>query len=236
MWVRFLEVKEFFNLYWRQKKLRWFDRYYDFLTIINKDVFDKVSDSEKKRILLVGVGETQDVEFFEKMETDIVSIDISLDVLKSRCLFMSAQMDANVMAFKNNSFDIVFLRTVLLHCHHRAILREVRRILRNGGKFFWIEPMKNNIFLWVYRTLVSPGRMTHLDYLTFDELLSFGDMFKRMWHREYFLFSVVFIPVYIFIPWLRKPVRYLQYFEMKIVDRFHFLRRFCWISYGYGEL
>lgn len=231
-----LEVKEFFNLYWKQKQLRWLDRYYDFLTIINIDVFNKLSDSRKKRILLVGIGETDDVDFFKDMRSDIVSIDITRDILKSRCLFISAQMDANVMAFKNNSFDIIFLRTVLLHCHHRAVLLEIQRILRKGGKFFWIEPLKNNIFLWMYRVLVSPGRMTRLNYLTYDELMSFGDMFKKIWHREYFLFSVVLIPIYIFIPWMRKPIRYFQYFEMKIVDRVRFLRRFCWISYGYGEL
>ena len=67
MWVRFLEVKEFFNLYWRQKKLRWFDRYYDFLTIINKDVFDKVSDTEKKRILLMGKRSKQGIEFLHRL-------------------------------------------------------------------------------------------------------------------------------------------------------------------------
>jgi ubiquinone/menaquinone biosynthesis C-methylase UbiE len=236
MWVRSLEVKKFFELYWKQKKLRWFDQYYDFLDTINQDVFNRLSLSQKRRILLVGIGETDDVVFFKETGSEIVSIDIARNILKWGDFFMSVQMDANKLAFKKKSFDIVFLRTVLLHCDHSALLREVRRVLREGGRFFWIEPLKNNFLLWVYRLLLSPGKMTRLNYLTYEDLRSFDRTFHTVWHRECYLFSVVLIPVFLFIPWLRKPVRLLQGFEMKIVDRVHFLRRFCWISYGYAEV
>jgi len=231
-----LEVKDFFNLYWKKNHIRWFDRYYDFLEIINKDVFDKLSSFEKKRILAVGLGDTQDIYYFNILEGEVISIDISFDGLKGLKKFQRVQMDANEMGFKKGSFDVVFLRTVMLHLDHKKVLLEIKRILHKGGRLFWIEPLQNNIFLWIYRFIVSPGKFTKIDYLTYKEILSFGLLFRSFWHREYFFFTVLLIPLYIFFPHARRFVQTLQRLEMRIIDRVTWLRRLCWISYGYGEI
>ncbi|TES91296.1 MAG: class I SAM-dependent methyltransferase [Candidatus Cloacimonadota bacterium] len=231
-----MEVKDFFNLYWKQKHLRWFDRYYDFLKIINEDVFKKLSVSSPKKILAVGIGETRDIDYFNKLREKVITVDISFDGLKRLKRFERIQMDVNEMGFKKESFNIIFLRTVMLHLDHKKVLLEIKRVLKKNGRFFWIEPMKDNIFLWLYRYIISPGRFTRIDYLTYREVLSFRFFFKGLWHREYFFFTVLLIPLYVFLPQSRRFILMLQKLEMRIIDRYKWLRRFCWISYGCGEI
>lgn len=231
-----MEVKDFFNLYWKERHLRWFDRYYNFLTLINRDIFCKILEFEKKRILVIGIGDSKDIDFFSKLKGKVISIDISIDVLKECRSFDSIQMDAGKMGFKKESFDIVFLRTVMLHLDHREVLHEIERVMRDGGRFFWVEPMKNNIFLWLFRFVVSPGKLTKVDYLTYREILSYEHLFKNCWHKEYYFITVILIPLYVLFPLTRRFIHLLQRLEMRIIDRLRWLRRFCWISYGYGEL
>lgn len=231
-----MEVKDFFNLYWEKKPLRWFDRYYDFLKIINEDVFKRLSDFEGKKILAVGIGDTADKEYLRKIRREVITIDISLEGLRSLNQFKRIQMDANEMGFKKGSFDVVFLRTVMLHLDHRKVLMEIKRVLKKGGRFFWIEPMKNNIFLWLYRLVFSPGRFTRVDYITYLEVVSMKPLFRGLWHREYYFFSVLLIPLYILFPRVRGFIQFLVHLESGILERVKWLRRLCWISYGYGEV
>ena len=231
-----MEVRDFFNLYWGEKQIRWFDRYYDFLKIINEDVFSKLSSFGKKKILVVGLGDTKDKCYFNRIGGEVTSIDISLKGLKKLKEFQKIQMDANEMGFKKDSFDVVFLRTVMLHLDHKKVLVEIKRVLRKGGKFFWVEPMQDNIFLWIYRFIVSPGKLTTVDYLTYKEIQSYRFFFRHLWHREYYLFTVLLIPPYVLFPQIRRLVQFLIKLEMRVIDRIKWTRRLCWISYGYGEV
>lgn len=231
-----LEVKEFFDKYWKNENLRLFDNYYDFLYLINEDIFKKFSNIEGKRILIIGAGDTKDVDIVHKISQDTIAVDISMEGLKPISKIDRLQMDASCLGFKEKSFDAVFLRTVLLHIDYKVVLKEVRRILKDKGRFFWIEPMQNNIFLWLYRAIFSPGKFTRTKYLTYNEIQSFASFFSKFWHREYFLITVFFIPFYIFIPRLRRCIDVFINVERSIIDRFTFLKKFCWISYGYGEI
>jgi len=231
-----LEIKEFFDLYWKRKDFRRFDRYYDFLKGVNSDVFDKLSVFENKKILAIGIGDTKDIEYLKRLGGDVISIDISSNALKADDRIHRIQMDANEMGFKEDSFDTVFMRTVLLHLHHRKALLEIKRILHKGGRFFWIEPMKNNFFLWLYRFILSSGRFTKTDYLTYKEVQSFNRFFKNIYHREYFFVTVIFYPISVLFPGTQNLIQKFVGIEKRIVDRFKWLKRFCWFSYGYGEI
>lgn len=231
-----MDVKKFFDHYWKEESLRRFDRYYEFVEVVNKNLYSKLSEHRGKRVLAIGVGNSTDLDFLNQLTSEIVSVDISYYGLKESNDFMRVQMDANLMGFKAHSFDVVFMRTVFLHLQHRRTLLEIRRILQEGGTFFWIEPMKNNIFLWLYRLLISPGRFTDVDYLTYDEILAMKSMFHHFWHSEYYLFTVFLIPIYLVFPWMRKVVRFFVSLEQRVLSRFECFRRFCWISYGYAEV
>jgi len=185
-----LEVKDFFDLYWSKKNLRWVDRYYDFLKTVNEHLFKRFLNTSRKRILLIGMGYTRDIEYFMKFKKEVITIDVSLKGLKGLTQFERVVMDANEMGFKKASFDVVFVRTVMLHLNHKKFLREIKRLVRKRGQFIWIEPMKNNFFLWFYRILISPGRLTKTNYLTFKEIMSMRTLFRSFYHEEYYFFTV----------------------------------------------
>jgi SAM-dependent methyltransferase len=55
------------------------------------------------------------------------------------------QADAHLLPFEENSFDVVFCRFLLEHVAHPAqVLKEMRRVLKPGGKLFVQE---NNILI-----------------------------------------------------------------------------------------
>jgi len=230
-----LKVKEFFDRYWKHKHLRRFDSYYNFLSLINENIFEIISQGKHKKILLIGMGNTPDNSFFRLLDGEKVCIDVSMDGLKGMKDFQKVQMDAQQIGFKEGSFDLVFLRTVMLHLDHKKTIPEIKKLLRKNGCFFWVEPMKNNLFLWIYRCVISPGRWTRTAYLALEDIEEYGKVFAHVWHREYFLLTVLLIPVYIILPWFRKCIHMIQRAEMHIIDRFCWLRKLCWISYGFGR-
>jgi SAM-dependent methyltransferase len=230
-----LQVKEFFDQYWGARSLRRFDRYYDFLRIATDDLFRKLETKQWQRVLVIGLGNSDDIHLFGSLKAQIIAVDISFHGLRYVKDFVRIQMDGNCLGFKRGSFDMVFLRTVMLHCEHRRVLREIGRVLRKDGYFFWIEPLKNNPLLWLYRCMISPGRLTLSDYLDYDELDGFRAIFEDVWHRECFFFTVVLLPVFLLAPALRRIVRSLQRAEMRIINAVPWFRRWCWISYGYAR-
>ncbi len=234
LWVVHVQAKDFFDQYWTREQLRRFDRYDDFLQVVNGALFHKVEECGAQRILVIGMGETADRARLASLNADVVAIDIARDGLRFLQECTCIQMDVHHLAFKSRTFDAVFSRTTMLHCRHIRMIREIRRVLRNGGRFFWIEPLKHNPFLWVYRCAISPGRLTTMHYMTVHDFESLRNEFATVWHRECYLFTVLLLPLFIVVPCLRRTILFLQRWEMRLVDAIPWLRRWCWISYGYA--
>ena len=231
-----MEIKEFFDLYWNNGKMRKLDRYHSFLEDVNNNLYKKFLDPFKKRILVIGIGKTSDARYFAELDREVVAIDISYGGFEGLTNMEKVLMDANRMGFKDSSFDAVFIRTVMLHLNHKRFLSEVKRVLKKGGEFIWIEPLKDNFFLWFYRMLFSPGRLTYTNYLTYKEMLSMKTMFKEFHHKEYYFFSTLLLPLYFLFPSVRSIIRFITWLEIIMLRNMRWLRRFCWISYGYAEV
>lgn len=229
-----LLVKDFFDRYWSIPRLRRFDRYYGFLHLANDEVFEKLRAVPHQNVLVVGLGDTADTGRFKALRSNIVAADISMGGLAGLSDFARVQMDLHHAGFRDSVFDIVFLRTVMLHCDHRKLVRECGRILKESGFLFWIEPLKQNPFLWCYRCVCSPGRLTMINYMTPEEFEKMRKAFDEVWHQEYLLISVLLLPVFLFFPPLRNFVLFLQRLETLVFNGFPWLRRWCWISYGYA--
>lgn len=229
-----LEVKEFFDRYWSEAGLRRFDRYDDFLQIVNADLFDKMAERAHRRMLAIGVGESVDRARLASLGGRIIAVDIARGGLKHLHGFSPLQMDVHHLGFKSRTFDAIFIRTVLLHCRHTPAMHELVRVLNENGLLFWVEPLKHNPFLWLYRCIASPGRLTRTDYMTFDEFRELERSFVTVWHRECYLFTVLLLPVFLAFPSLRRVILFLQRMELRLVDIVPWLKRWCWISYGYA--
>ena len=106
------------------------------------------------RTLLVAVGTGLDLQYFSP-EQKVVGIDISSKMLekakvKSNDLASDTELvraDAQMLGFAGNSFD-----SVVTSCTFCSVpdpvagLKEIRRVLKPGGKLLMVEHVRSNIF------------------------------------------------------------------------------------------
>jgi SAM-dependent methyltransferase len=114
-----------------------------------RDILDKAVArfvGKTDRALTIGVGIAREAEMLSK-RTRLVAIDRAR--IDSRCLAVAiaAQADATSIPFGDEVFDAVFLFDVLEHVDEEAkALREIRRVLRPGGKLLVTVPA----FMFLY--------------------------------------------------------------------------------------
>lgn len=140
-------------------------------------------------------------------------------------------MDCENLGFRKCRFDYIYGKAILHHLNMERALKEIRRVLRHGGKGIFIEPMGMNPMINIYRKL-SPGRRTRyekpLDGKDFQMIENAG--FTNVEHREFNLVSN--IGVFLGSLGGRKG-KILKYESMRAVDRFllgnlPYLRKYCW--------
>jgi SAM-dependent methyltransferase len=170
-----------------------------------------------------------------------VGVDISVTMLEAARRVHPAQNlvfvqgDATRQPLADAAFDTVFMLGGIHHVNDRATLfREIARILKPGGRFYFREPVSD---LWLWRLLraviyrLSPT----LDHLTerplrYDEtapFLSTAGLELRSW-RTYGFFGfcllmnsdvLIFNRLFRFIPGIRGITRFFAAFDDWITSR-----------------
>ena len=112
------------NLRRREKRIKLFN--------IDKD----------KSILDYGCGDGLDLIIFRNLGySNIAGLDNSKDYLaKIKAEFKVHLADACDTGLPSNSFDVVFVNSTLHHVDLNKALKEIKRILKNGGELCLIEP------------------------------------------------------------------------------------------------
>ena len=90
-------------------------------------------------------------------------IDISrVEIEEAKKLYESHAsfhvMDAHELEFPSSSVDVVVGRSVLHHLDFVVAMREIRRVLKPGGKAIFIEPLGDNPASKVFRWLTPKAR------------------------------------------------------------------------------
>ncbi|MFP7296799.1 class I SAM-dependent methyltransferase [Neobacillus niacini] len=106
-----------------------------------KRVFQDIAFNKKQKILFVGVGTGADLELIDYSGLDITAVDYSSDMLrKARAKFRNStitflEMDAQKLAFKDESFDYVVASLILsVVPDENACFKEMVRVLHRNGK------------------------------------------------------------------------------------------------------
>jgi len=104
-------------------------------------VLERLRSERCTRLLEIGAGPGSDAAFFAGQEIDVVCVDLSSEMIRlCRAKGLEAyEMDANDLRFPDGSFDAAYSLNALLHLTHAEwprVLREARRVLRDGGLFF----------------------------------------------------------------------------------------------------
>lgn len=202
--------------------------------------FGLLGDLHGLRVLDLGCGDGANAVRLATAGAWVVAIDISAGMAAATRLRVERaglahavdvqQMSAEQLAFADGSFDCIYGHSVIHHTDLRITRREVRRLLRPGGRAIFLEPLDHNPVLNLFRRL-TPWRRTPTEKpLSDDEIRFFAEPFGRFSRREFYL---VALAAFAFVPLrsrrlFQSALAALVPIDDLLFTRWPRLRRYAW--------
>ena len=162
--------------------------------------YHELGHVEGQRIVDFGCGSGANSVLLANRGAHVWGIDISEDLLRlaRRRLEVSGRAggatfiagSAHDMPFPDNSIDVVFGIAILHHLDLDLVSREVRRVLKPGGRAIFQEPVRNSPVVRFMRSLIpyhAPDISPYERPLTDEELRRFAAGFSRWSVRAFAL-------------------------------------------------
>ncbi len=130
-------------------------------------ISSRLGELEGKKILEVGAGLAELSVAFALRGAHVVASDLSHGMLTAAgslarghdVTLFRVQAMGEFLPFANGSFDVVILANVLHHVEDcGAVLREVQRVLKEGGTMVSMDPLLYNPLIRVYRRMADRVR------------------------------------------------------------------------------
>lgn len=181
----------------------------------------------------------QSVSLFERGAASVTGIDVSERELERarRAMedagygdrFHGLVADAHRTPFEDASFDVIVGGSVLHHLDLPIALREIRRILRPGGRAVFDEPLAHNPLIRLGRALTPGARTPDEHPLTVDDLELCGEVFAGFEHHEFELITVPLMPLNALVPrrWSAPVAERLSRWDDAVIARAPALRRYA---------
>ena len=158
-----------------------------------------LGDMRGKSVLDFGCGSGESTVLLVRRGADVCALDISealIEVAKRRLAVNGINggvkfcvASAYMVPLPDESVDVVFGMGVLHHLDLRRAAREVRRVLRKGGKAIFKEPVRNSKLMGWVRGLIpyhAPDISLFERPLTDAEIEEFADGYSH-YHAKAFL-------------------------------------------------
>src|SRR5262245_3959513 len=162
--------------------------------------YHELGDVTGQRVVDFGCGSGANTALLTGRGAHVWGIDISEDLLRlgQRRLTVSGRAggatfvaaSAHDMPFPDDSIDVVFGIAILHHLDLDLVSREVRRVLKPGGRAIFQEPVRNSPLLRFVRKLIpyrAPDISPYERPLTDEELRRFASGFSRFSVRAFAL-------------------------------------------------
>ena len=214
-----------------------------YYTSIQKYAYGLVGDLKGKRVLELGCGLGLSAVIMAKKKANVTAIDIAPkrvqwvnDLVKRYGLtdINAICMSAEDMSFAEGSFDIIYSNEVLIHTDRKKVLAGCARLLTKGGKAIFIESLRFNPLINIYRNTLGPRIFKDIaKHMTLREIRAFKNFFHDVKHEEFYLLS----PLGFFwqfgiqnLPLFRLSIKVLNSLDKLIFSCFPFTRYFAWMS------
>jgi len=162
--------------------------------------FHLLGDVRGKTVLEYGCGDGLNTVILARRGARVKALDISADLIDvARRRLAVNYIDANVefivgsaheLPLADESVDVVFGMAILHHLDLAVSAREVRRVLRRGGRAIFQEPVRNSRLLKIVRSLIpyqAPGVSPFERPLTDAELSDYARNFASLRSKAYWL-------------------------------------------------
>ncbi len=206
-----------------------------------------------RKILDLGCGSGESAVYFAKQGAEVTACDISpkfVEVAQRLAQYHGVKIEtgvcpAEILPYADNSFDFVFANGVLHHVDIPPTMHELKRVLKPGGRGFFIEPLPYNPVINVYRWIAREVRTPDERPLTVADVNRIRQIFPRT-QVDYFWFFTLGVFLYFFFIerastseryWkkiLYEADRYEKLFarlkklDDKVLPALPFLKPLCW--------
>lgn len=162
------------------------------------------SFSRNKKVLEYGCGTGSYAIALSRMAESVYGVDISEVGIESARNKAEKErldnasflvMDAEELQFTDNSFDVVCGTGILHHLNLDKALKEIKRVLKPGGKALFIEPMGYNPVINLYRKLTPRYRTKDEHPLMLRDLRLIRNSFGHASFLFCHLLSLLAVPI-----------------------------------------
>lgn len=173
----------------------------------NRFILRRMGDLHGKRLLDVGAGLGESSVYFALLGAEVTATDISpgmVDFAERLAVHHGTTVKgvvcpAEQLAVPDAHFDFVYVANSIHHMPDKdRFLREVRRVLKPGGRFFSWDPLAYNPVINVYRRMATEVRTDNEAPLRVSDLDRVRRHFTRVGHREYWIATLaLFVKYYL---------------------------------------
>jgi ubiquinone/menaquinone biosynthesis C-methylase UbiE len=167
---RVIREKEWHNQTFGSEVRRSTGKFYSIFRKIDKDINDRIVSElacDTTKFLEYGCGPGYYLLQIANKIKEGIGIDISEALIEYAKSVVDKNniknvnffvMDAMNTTFNNEEFDIIHGQSILHHLDLELSLNEIKRILKNQGVAYFIEPLDTNPIIKLYRTLTPNAR------------------------------------------------------------------------------
>ena len=202
-----------------------------------------LGDLNGKKVVDFGCGSGWLSEILLRRGAEVWAFDISEEAVKrsrevGKKIGMAARIHADVMsaeamAYEGDFFDAVVGTAILHHLDLRLAANEIHRILKKGGKAYFMEPLGHNPVINLYRRLTPWLRSSDEKPLRKNDFRCFRERFGKVDMKAYYLLSILALFWYYIVRREDLMIRtrnILFHTDELLVRALPALQKYCWYA------
>ncbi|MDD3012590.1 MAG: class I SAM-dependent methyltransferase [Candidatus Gastranaerophilales bacterium] len=210
--------------------------FYFLFNSINKYYSDYIEkNANNKNILEIGCGTESLAVKLVQYGANVNAIDISDVAIKlakenSQKLNLNINysvMDAEILEFEQDSFDLICGNSILHHLNIDNSLKEIVKVLKKDGKAVFREPLGHNFIVNLFRKSTPILRSPDEHPLLKDDLAKFNGYFKQV-DLKFYYFTALLALILNKTIFAKLSLQILEYVDNIIFLLLPFARKYAW--------